>query len=80
MVAPSAAVAAACHRSASAEEDRELCAIARDAIAEALHAGRATCTFRGHRIRVDCWPTLNGRVARCTVDGRFVGVADSPAL
>jgi hypothetical protein len=80
MVAPSAAVAAAWHRSASAEEDRELCAIARDAIAEALLAGRATCTFRGHCIRVDCWSTLNGRVARCTIDGRFVGLADSLAL
>ena len=80
MLAPSAAATAAWQKSASAEEDRELCAIARDAIAEALHAGRATCTFRGHCIRVDCWPTLNGRIARCTIDGRFVGPADSLAL
>jgi hypothetical protein len=80
MLAPSAAATAAWHKSASAEEDRELCAIARDAIAEALHAGRATCTFRGHCIRVDCWPTLNGRIARCTIEGRFVGLADSLAL
>jgi hypothetical protein len=69
MLAPSAAATAAWHKSASAEEDRELCAIA-----------RATCTFRGHCIRVDCWPTLNGRIARCTIDGRFVGLADSLAL
>ncbi len=77
MDSPSTAAPALWHRTSSAAEDRELRAIARDAIGEALVAGRATCTFRGHCLRVDCWSSLSGMVALCIVDGQVVDLAVS---
>lgn len=80
MDAPSTAAPALWHWTSSAAEDRELRAIARDAIGMALVAGRATCTFRGHCVRVDCWSTIGGMVAVCTVDGQVVDLAESLPL
>ena len=80
MVRPTVAAATAPPWSASAAEDRELCAIARDTIAEALVRGSAHCTFRGICVRAYCWNTTTGSVAHCTFDGEEVGLAESQAL
>ena len=80
MVRPTVAAATAPRWSASAAEDRELCAIARDTIAEALVRGSAHCTFRGICVRAYCWNTTTGSVAHCTFDGEAVGLAESQTL
>lgn len=52
-----------------AAEERELRAIARDVLGEALALGKAASEFRGHRIQVDCWFTSQGVEVRCAFDG-----------
>ncbi len=56
----------------SAAEERELRAIAREALKEALEVGNACRTFRGHRIRADRWILSRGFFVRCTLDGHVL--------